>query len=564
MGQAQEQLDNESIDQDQYTNVVKQVFHLHETNKIREAERRESLKRRSNNWQQNDLTPISDDEGNFSDQISKLERNKNSLRRVVDRKRIRKLSKSDENNTPQIGSSFATATAADLRNTSIKKLDRNDPRWIKGNESTVWSSPWNPTGQPGGGNSWNNRPNMNNSRSNQIFNRVPATGMNNWGVPQRMPFDQQQSFNRLPFTNNCFPAGNVQMNSSVPVQIEDTIRTINIDGVPREIRFYDDVAVAFMNWDDPKEIGFQAGQRRIVVDDKDSIVLEFNKPNIPFVIDGKTYQIRLGSPTRELYIDNKWYECFFGDPPVTVQLDGKLRIFKIDGPPPQVKIGGLRTDLVVAKINLILDARIMTPVFLDSKQQTFDVDGKMHTIQFADYLMSVLINNEPSTVEFGGLPKSFYVRDKKHFIRFTALPNSVEAGKCYIKNMIRTELQRDMVSPPIPEPVVFTPPPLIGPIAPISMSLNSLNPVNIPGFEVQNIPEQTGYKIEESSKAAPTSTIALPGLNLDINVDELMQKLLTAGILRGNETKKDAVVKKSKEVNVVKPIYLDKPESLKT
>lgn len=560
MTQAQEQLENDCIDQDQYTNLVKQVFQIRETKKIREAERRESLKRRSNNWQQNDLTPISDDESNFSDGHLKSERNKNSSRRI-ERKRTRKLSKSDENNTPQIESSFATATAADLRNTSIKKLDRNDPRWGKGNESNIWSSPWNPTGQPGG-NSWNMRPNMN-SRPNQSFNRVPpaSSGMNNWGAPPRMPFDQQQSFNRLPFTNNGFPAGNVQMNPSAPVQLEDMIRTINIDGVPREIRFYDDVAVAFMNWDVPKEIGFQAGQRRIVVDDKDSIVLEFNKPNVPFVIDGKTYQIRLGSPTRELYIDNKWYECFFGDPPVTVQLDGKLRIFKIDGPPPQVKIGGLRQDLVVGKINLILDARIMTPVFLDSKQQVFDVDGKMHTIQFADYLMSVIINNESSTVEFGGLPKSFYVRDKKHFIRFTALPNGITPGKCYIKNMIRTELQRDMVSPPIPEPVAFTPPPLIGPIAPISMSLNSIAPVNIPGFEVPNIAEQTGYQIEESSKA-PAQPNAFPGLNLDINVDELMQKLLTAGILRGNEVKKD-VVKKSKEENVVKPIYLDKPETLK-
>lgn len=557
MSQAREQLDNDCIDQDQYTNLVKQVFQIRETKKIREAERRDSLKRRSHNWQQNDLTPISDDECNFNDALLKSDRNKTSSRRG-ERKRTRKLSKSDENNTPKIESSFATATAADLRNTSIKKLDRNDPRWGKGNESNVWSSPWNPTGQPGG-NSWNMRPNMN-ARPNPLFNRVPASNPNNWGAAQRMPFDQQQNFNRLPFTNNAFPAGNVQMNPAAPVQLEDIIRTINIDGVPREIRFYDDVAVAFMNWDDPKEIGFQAGQRRIVVDDKDSIVLEFNKPNVPFVIDGQTYQIRLGSPTRELYIDDKWYECFFGDPPVAVTLNGKVRIFKIDGPPPQVKIGGKRQDLVVAKINLILDARIMTPIFLDAKQQTFDVDGHMHTIQFADYLMTVLINNEPSTVEFGGLPKSFYVRDKKHFIRFTALPNSVQPGRCYIKNMIRTELQRDMVSPPIQEPAVFAP--LIGPIAPLSISMNSIAPVNIPGFEVPNIAEQTGYQVEESSKPA-TAPTSFPGLNLDINVDELMQKLLTAGILRGNEVKKD-VVKKSKEENVVKPIYLDKPETLKT
>lgn len=555
MTQAQEQLDNDCIDQDQYTNLVKQVFQIRETKKIREAERRESLKRRSNNWQQN-LTPISDDDGNFSDGHSKTERNKNSTRRI-DRKRTRKTSKSDENNTPKIESSFATATAADLRNTTIMKLDRNDPRWIKGNEPHIWSSPWSPTNQPIG-NSWNMRSNMN-SRPNQAFNRVPTSGMNNWGQSQNMPFNQEQNFNRSSnqaFTRNAFPIGNVP----APIQDDYMFRTINIDGVPREIRFYDDVAVAFMNWDVPKEIGFQAGQRRVIIDDKDSIVLEFNKPNVPFVIDGKTYQIRLGSPTRELYIDNVWCECFFGDPSKTVELDGKSRVIKIDGPAPQVKIGGLRQDLVVAKINLILDARIMTPVFLDSKQQVFEVDGERHTIQFADYLMSVIINNESSSVEFGGLPKSFYVRDKKHFIRFTALPNGVTPGKCFIKNMIRTDLQRDMSSPPIPDPVVFSP--MIGPIAPISIALNSIQPVNIPGLEVPNIAEQTGYQIEESSKA-PAQPTTFPGLNLDINVDELMQKLLTAGILRGKEVKKD-VVKKSKEENVVKPIYFDKPETLKT
>lgn len=82
------------------------------------------------------------------------------------------------------------------------------------------------------------------------------------------------------------------------------------------------------------------------------------------------YRIKLGAPTRELYVDDRWYECYFGGMPVTVDLGGKKVSVKLEGPPPHVKIGTVkRTDLVVAKINLIINARNMVPVFLDSKPQ---------------------------------------------------------------------------------------------------------------------------------------------------------------------------------------------------
>ena len=82
------------------------------------------------------------------------------------------------------------------------------------------------------------------------------------------------------------------------------------------------------------------------------------------------HRIRLGAPTRELYIDGKWYECFFGGPPVTIEIDGKMHVVKLEGPPPQVKIGIMkRTDLVAEKINLIINAKTIVPVFLDAKPQ---------------------------------------------------------------------------------------------------------------------------------------------------------------------------------------------------
>lgn len=53
-----------------------------------------------------------------------------------------------------------------------------------------------------------------------------------------------------------------------------------------------------------------------------------------------------------------------------VDLGNKKASVKLDGPPPQVKIGTTRrTDLVLGKINLIINARSMVPVFLDSKPQ---------------------------------------------------------------------------------------------------------------------------------------------------------------------------------------------------
>lgn len=82
------------------------------------------------------------------------------------------------------------------------------------------------------------------------------------------------------------------------------------------------------------------------------------------------FRIKLGAPTRELYVDDRWYECYFGGMAITIELGGKKISVKLEGPPPQVKIGTVkRTDLVVAKINLIINARNMVPVFLDAKPQ---------------------------------------------------------------------------------------------------------------------------------------------------------------------------------------------------
>lgn len=70
----------------------------------------------------------------------------------------------------------------------------------------------------------------------------------------------------------------------------DTMKSINIDNIPREIRYYGQTGVVFMNWDDPREIGFQDGIRRILIDDKDTITCAFNDQYKEFMYEGEVHR----------------------------------------------------------------------------------------------------------------------------------------------------------------------------------------------------------------------------------------------------------------------------------
>lgn len=218
---------------------------------------------------------------------------------------------------------------------------------------------------------------------------------------------------------------------------QDPFKTIQIDGVPREIRFYGDTAVIMLDWDDPREIKFLPGCRRVTFDNKDSIVLSFNENYKKVEIEDQVFDIKFGAPTRELFINGRWYECFFGGQPVGVIIDGKPRLVHLEGPMPQVDIGkAKRTDLVAGKINLIVNATQMHPVYLDAKVQKILVkNGQFLTIRFVDSLRTVLINGQPFKVEFGDLPKPIVVGNEKYFIRFSALPRNIKPGYIQIANM---------------------------------------------------------------------------------------------------------------------------------
>ncbi len=84
------------------------------------------------------------------------------------------------------------------------------------------------------------------------------------------------------------------------------MRTIPIDNIPREIRFYDDKAVILMAADDPRLLGFQPCARGVLIDNVPLPRTATNERFTEFVLDGQMHQIKLGEPTRELYIDDKW------------------------------------------------------------------------------------------------------------------------------------------------------------------------------------------------------------------------------------------------------------------
>lgn len=346
-----------------------------------------------------------------------------------------------------------------------------------------------------------------------------------WQQPGFMPMNNAHIPNVMPpaLMSNIAPQLLMAQHGSNMAQSGAKERTINIDGIPREIRFYDETAIAFMDGTasrEPKEIGFQSGERRLCVNNNESIVLAFNDSYKPFIINGKPFQIRFGSPTRELYIDNEWYECYFGDPAVGIVLDGNLHSFRVDGPPPQVRIGCMRTDLVAGKVDMYVDINIKVSLFLDAQEQTFFVNNKMHTIQFADYFLTVLIDNMPYPIQYGSMPTKYRLDNSDHYIRFSVLPNDIVPGKVFVRNMKRTPLHRDLVSPPPP-------------------TANTAR---------SNDTNDSNVIASSESSGAP----ALP-----MNITDLYQKLLATGIL--NTVKETAKEKKEK----VSPISLSKPDSLK-
>ncbi|XP_014235867.1 pre-mRNA cleavage complex 2 protein Pcf11-like isoform X2 [Trichogramma pretiosum] len=369
--------------------------------------------------------------------------------------------------------------------------------------------------------------------------------------------------------NDDLPPADLKMVEEIE---KDSMKSINIDNVPREIRYYDNQGVIFMHWNDPRDIGFQNGARKIYIDGKEVAVCSFNDDFREFNYDGTIYRIKLGAPTRELFINDKWYQCYFGGASIPVELNGKKVNVKLDGPAPQVKIGQLkRTDLVIGKINLIINARSMVPVFLDAKPQLIEIEGKPIILKFIDSLKVVLLNGKAFPVEFGGLPKPVVIQGKKHFLRFSALPMGFKAGYVKIAGMEgeqpkEMEDQRSPASLPQLENSNNSVP---SPIEPDSGSQDGIDQSYIP---------KSDLRLDVLSSAVPSAMAPSSGLSyqtdltienasalsaqLPLNLNELYQKLVETGIVTNLlEPKKPEEEEKKIEETV--QVSFDKPESLK-
>ena len=122
-----------------------------------------------------------------------------------------------------------------------------------------------------------------------------------WNDPRRFGpyprrFDQMQRQG---------PPGKGPFGPAFEVRPDDDMKTIPIDNVPREIRFYGDQAVILMADDDPRSLGFAPGVRRVFIDSI-KLDLTIGSDYFDFFLDGQNHRIKIGAPTRELYIDGNW------------------------------------------------------------------------------------------------------------------------------------------------------------------------------------------------------------------------------------------------------------------
>lgn len=416
-------------------------------------------------------------------------------------------------------------TAADLRKSSMGELSevKKSERFYHNSLAVPASirkdkrkgSKWNQPAQP----QW---PQSSNARQPPTSNNLPQQNMmpqhfvNPWESNPMIQAMQKQT--QMPLV--------VPQSTSHPV-LNNKMRTLRLDGTKDHLlRFYHETAIIFNDVGEPHDIKFSSGQSRVIIDDQFSADLNFNDTYKQMFIESTVHQVKFGSPTRELYIDSNFYECYFNNQVTQIVLNDKVRMVRIEGKAPEVKIGRKRSDLVLGLINIVIDAEIVVPVFLDTTVQYFEYKSKIFTLQFADFFLSVVINNEPFKVEFGGLPKNYTLSGHKHFIRFTGLPDNVTPGRVNMRGMRRTHLFKNCKSPPL--------------IAP-------LEPINNEGLDIGQLVEND-MRIQPQQNDGMSNHLApnmIPGIgheaqgapaigvpNLDIN--DLLKQLVATGIIGGS------------------------------
>ncbi len=417
---------------------------------------------------------------------------------------------------------------------------------------------------------------------------VPPSSSSSWINPRVPPQTQSgmmpHQFNNPWETNPTVIAMQKANVSQMPLVIPQStlqpvlnnkMRTLRLDGTRDHLlRFYGEVAIIFDESGQAYDIRFSSGQSKVVIDDIYSVQLEFNDSYKSIIIDGVQHQIKFGSPTREIYIDENFYECYFNNQTTQIILGDKVRRVRIEGKAPEVKIGQPRRDMVLGLINMMIDAEIVVPVFLDTTMQYFEYKNQIFTLQFADFFLSVIINNEPFKVEFGGLPRNYLLNGIKHFIRFTVLPDDVAPGHVNLRSMKRTHLFRNCKSPPIIE-------------APNNMERFKNQTPQIDISELvesdMNVNQSRAAPVITKQQQAPKANPPnVENVQNSVNINELLQKLVATGII-GNKpqaassaalptpsvtTNINPIDKKEtklvEDISEIIPINLTRPESIKT
>ncbi|KAK6625832.1 hypothetical protein RUM43_006131 [Polyplax serrata] len=343
---------------------------------------------------------------------------------------------------------------------------------------------------------------------------------------------------------------------------KDPMKSINIDGTARDIRFFGDTAIVMLSWDDPKEISFEDGIRRVAIGDL-NITCALNDPCIMFMLNGNPHRIRLGAPTRELYIDDEFYEAHFGGPPVQVNIDGLPYLVQLEGPPPQVKIGKKRMDLICGRVNMIVDATAMLPLYLDAKPQRFDLKSRPYVFRIVNNLKTLLVNEVPVDIQFGGGCRQICGYGNLHFLRLSVLPNGVEPGRVRIVNMENNSLTSlssvgsGKSSPPVANaqlPSVSIEPNLansgveVGQQQPSAKTMGAPLDILTSLMSGVSAPEQSvgfNYQVESQDKqvtcasvrqeteptTSQTQASTIPFLGSGININDLFQRLVASGIV---------------------------------
>lgn len=445
ISQAKEQYKDGNMNEEQYHTLMYQVMELNERLKLKEAKQRESLEESKRKLHK---ANISDEEVETGSFIKKGNNFGDIDERVVPTAFMSVDPFIDPNLPilPHNDVSMPIGQDSDLRHDIGPVMFNNrgplapppmfmgpmNPRWRGPRPREEFNGPRAPRPRPFFHGNFDNRGIRNFEPRMPLPPPPPSLGMCQGDSPF-LPYERIENPPFIGSSGVTIPPTDVRLLEYID---RDPMKTIEIDGVPREIRFYGEAAVVILNWDDPREIKFLPGSRRITFDNKDSIVLGFNEDYTTAEVDDQVFKIRFGAPTRELYVNGRWYECYFGGPPCGIIIDGVPRMIQLEGPPPQVTIcTEKRTDLVAGKINMIVDAKHMCPVFLDAKPQKCSINNVFFTLRFVDSLKTVLINEVPFRVEFGGMPRPLRIGKRKHFIRFSMAPGYVKPGQILLADM---------------------------------------------------------------------------------------------------------------------------------